>query len=163
MARDSKSDLKNFDDDGATIFQQEQNRIRGVVSLATGRSGGRPKGAIANADQLFAEGIRLVLLDSRRKRLSDKECRNLVRWASGIKATGISNSKNLLAFGPGKRIFRTKGMDFPQELAWLTARLQPVIIDLAAFRTLATQLDQAFWNDQEELVWKLLSVCPEGL
>ena len=144
-----------------SAFRQEQNRIRGVISQANKFTHALPKGEHPTSQQLFLDGVRRVLLESRRSALTKAEQFKLVKWAESVRAEGVSASKSPLSYGLGKRIHRTKPQDFNQELAWLIARLDPVLDNLRAFRQSALALDRAFWKGDEEQVWTILSKIEE--
>jgi hypothetical protein len=154
---------------GSAVFQQEQNRLRGVNSFTARASQAAPiskkdkkKPAKGQkklpSEQLYLDRLRSVLLGARRQPLTKQEQFRLVRFAAALSAEGIPSSRRLLGFGLGRQMERTTTQDFNQELAWLLARLDPFLGDLQLFRQNAVALDQAFWAGNEADVWRLLEV-----
>ena len=133
-----------------------KNKIRGVIGSAARKGRKTKTNAPLDNSSLYREGVRKVLVESR-KQLSSEHQAEFLTWVSKLRAVGLGAERDVLAFEPARPIVKSKRISVARELEWIVARLSPHLSDLREFRTLATSLDEAFWSGRENDAWLILS------
>ncbi len=136
-------------------YEREKNRIRGIVSVSTQRSKDN-----LDSEALYREGVRKVLLESRRK-LADNERIPFLKWVNSQRAEGVPQARNVVAYDLVRPLIRSKQISFESELDWVIARLSPHLAELRDFRSSVERLNDAFWAGQSDAVWEILSAIEE--
>lgn len=122
-----------------SAFQNQQNKVRGVIGDATRRG----KEAI-DGPAVYREGVRRVLLESRREIGADQTV-PFLKWVTSLRPRGVSQTRHPLAFDPARPIIKSKPIPFHSELNWIVARLAPHLVQLREFRASAIEIDKYFW------------------